>query len=274
MHSPSRWRSYALPVAVSMGVLTGANALWIHTPLGRYLPYALAVYLIAGSGLALVFLQRALVAGLVNAHDLGIDVCGWTAPKRLLWLALILFFGVGGFASLQAPPLVARPTADDFWFWFTFLLLPSSMAELLVFTSLGFCLPEQWLRRRGWRPWQAGLLAALFASVTFALYHFSHLPLFWDLIVWPLLPIFFATTVLFALTRSFYLALLFHNTFAAVGFTAMQYDPNPAIAESFQRAQFDQPEGIASNVLAFVIPFLCLHLLEWRLQRQRAIRPS
>ena len=270
----SAWRNYGLPVVVSMGVMTGANAFWIYTEVGKYLPYSLTVYLIGGSGLALVFLCRAISAGLVNGRDLGIDVSGWTAPKRLLWLALILFFGVGGFASLQAPPLAAQPTAGDYWFWFTFLLLPASLAELLVFTSVGFCLPEQWLQRRGWPAWRAGLVAALFASVTFALYHLSHIPIFWEMIFWPLLPIFFATTVLFALTRSFYLALLFHNAFAAVGFTAIQYSPDPEIANTYQRARFEQPEVMTSNLLAFVIPFLGLHLLEWRLQRKAAVRPG
>lgn len=274
MEHRSGWRDYGFPVVVSMAAMTGANALLIYTDIGNSVPYPLAVYLVAGSGLALVFLWRAAARGLVSGRDLGIDVSGWTAPRRLLWLALIVFFGVGGFTSLQAPPLAARPTAGDFGFWLTFVLLCSSMAELLVFTGVGFCLPEQWLRRRGWPAWQAALLAAVFSSVTFALYHFSHMPLFWGLIAWPLLPIFFATMLLFALTRNFYLALLFHNTFAAVGFTAMQYDPDPEVAKSFGRAAFDRPEVIAPNLAAFVIPFLCLHLLEWRLQRRQAVRPG
>jgi hypothetical protein len=265
------WPGYWLPVFVSAGVLTASNALWIYTEVGWYFPYSLAVYLLAGSGLALVLLWRAAATGRVSAYDLGIDVWGWTAPRRLAWLAVTLFFGVGGFNSLQAPPLTARPTAGDYWFWFTFVLLPSSLAELLVFAGVAFCLPEQWLRRRGWPAWQAALLAALCSAVLFALYHFSHMPFFWGMIVWPLLPLFFATMVLFALTRNFYLTLLFHNVFAAVGFTAMQYDPRAGTARGFQQVEFGQPQIIASNLLAFVIPFLCLHVLEWRLQRRGTV---
>src|SRR5262249_39779789 len=99
------WRSCGLPVLVSAGVFCALNALWknprTESTLAGVLAYPVAVFMLGGSGLALVFITRALRTGRLTRHDLGLDLAGWSAPRRLAGLALLVLFSYGHLALLQ-----------------------------------------------------------------------------------------------------------------------------------------------------------------------------
>jgi hypothetical protein len=255
------WRSCGVPVLLSLGVMTGLNTMYNYPPARDYaqlFPYPVAVYLLGGSGLALVLLSRALRGGQLSPHDAGLGLCGWIVPRRLGGLAFAVLVGYGQFAFFRAHPGErGAPTWGDYCFWYVFFLA-SSLAEVLVFVGVAYCLTEGWLRRRGVRPLWAAAGAGLFAATAFGLYHFSHPPRYHALIV-PLTAAMFAVSVFFALTRNLYLTLALHNAHVAVGFTNEQYSSNPPDMKMFQ-----SPVVIGLFLFSFVVPFLLLHRLEWR----------
>ena len=274
-------RRYFAPVALSMGVLAGLNALWNLPQLaGRaHAAHDLVVYLLGGSGLAIVLLGSALRDGRLTKRDIGLDSSGWRPSKRLAGVVMIVLIGYGAFANLQAtlPPgfvdaaelaaaagpdpelkVVHKPSWGDLSFWFV-LLLAASLAELLVFVGLGFCMVERGLRERGMSSRKAAILAGIFASVTFGLYHFTHEPSWWPMVFIPLMPVMLINVVCFILTRNFYLTLGLHGLFAALGMTITQYiDPVTSNPATRQEAAIWGPA-----LISFVIPFLALHWIEF-----------
>jgi hypothetical protein len=115
------WRSSGIPVLVVLGVFTTLNALWNAPALREALlvaPYPLVVFMLGGSGVALVFLRRALRTGWLTRHELGLGLEGWTAPKRLAALVLMLVLSLGALLLLQrqAPAETTPPTWGDYSF--------------------------------------------------------------------------------------------------------------------------------------------------------------
>ena len=294
------WPGYVIPVLLGMAVFAILNGVWSlpDLPHEMVMTHSLVVYL--GTGLlALFLLWRALATGRITRRELGLDLTGWSAPRRLIALAMTLFMAGGGFATLQPPTdkkiqanieaasqssppaaaaarppvrvwpskIEARPLFGDYCFWFMFLL-GASQAELLVFVSLGYCLTERWLKRLGWSPILAGVVAALFTSVAFGVYHYTHPPRWWEYALYPLIPVMLLDILCFVLTRNFWLTLLLHNAFAAVGFTGEQWSErlNPAGDGSMEPSFFLDSGDLSLKfiVIAFVVPFLALHLLEGR----------
>jgi hypothetical protein len=253
------WRSSAIPVLVVLGVFTTLNAVWNAPALHEALlvaPYPLVVFMLGGSGLSLVFLRRALRTGWLTRHELGLGLDGWTAPKRLAALALVLVLSLGQLRLLQqqAPAETARPTWGDYCFNF-FVCLSASLAELLVFLGLAFCWVERGLRHRGLGRLPATGIATVLTSVTFGLFHYSYPP-FWYPLVVPLMGQMFCIVLFFLVTRNFWLTLAVHNAGAAIGFTRLQ--------EVLHVQDFRTPPAIVVMALAFGLPFLYLHWLEWR----------
>ncbi len=252
------WRSCGIPVLVVLGGFTALNAVWNAPPLWQTLhvvPYPLVVFLLGGSGLALVFLRRALRTGWLTRHDLGLGLEGWTAPRRLAGLALVLLVSLGELASVQQLPAGSlRPTWGDYCFNF-FVCLSASLAELLVFLGMAFCWVERGLRGRGLGRLPAAAIAAVFASVGFGLFHFSYPPLWYPLVV-PLMGQMLLVVLFFLATRNFWLTLAVHNAGAAAGFTNFQ--------EALRVRDFATLPAIVVMALAFGLPFLYLHWLEWR----------
>ena len=282
------WRWYAGPVLITICAFSALNFLWIDRSLALHeiVPLALAVYL-TSSALALAVLWQVIRAGRLTARSAGLDLSGWAPQNRLLGLAMLLIFGYGAFTSIEPGPKpttvaatattvstaqslpatpdvekLPQPTWGDYCFWFVFLL-SASLTELLVFVGVGFCLAEDYLRRRGMRPLLATGLAALFGSVTFGLYHFTYPPPWSNYAFYPLMPVMMVSIGLFVVTRNFYLALLLHNAFAAVGFTTEQYSHNTP-QEMTIPAELQEPAALIPNIVAFVVPFLFLHWLEAR----------
>ena len=268
------WRSCGLPVLVSTGVFCGLNALWKSPQWGPtlagILPYPVVVFLLGGSGLALVFIAREVGAGRLTRHDLGLELAGWAAPQRLAGAALLVIASYGQFVLLQRQlaGLAARPTWGDYCFNY-FVCLEASLAELLVFLSIGFCLVDSWLRRHGvgWLP--AAAAAAVFASVGFGLYHYTHEER-WHAYVFPLMGEMLLTVVFFRATGNFWLTFLVHNALAAGGFTAQQYSPTDPL--DFEGAK--NPVAVVIMAAAFLLPGLYLHWLEWRIRPGPAPAPG
>ena len=266
--------SYLWPIGVSLAVLGGLNFLWVRLALYRFVPHALAVYLIGGSGLALFFLWRGLHDGRVTKQSLGLSLSGWTAWKRILGVALVALVSLGGYArvsdqvaarpaqtSASAPDAsapAAKPTWGDFCFWWV-LGLAASFAELLVFVAVGFCFLQQGLLQRGFHWVLATTIAAAFSAVTFGLYHFTHHPMWWSAVVYPLMPVMLFNVICFIVTRNFYLTLGVHSAMAAMGMTRLQ---NVSPAMDINRLQ--QPAYFLPTFMAFLIPFMVLHWLEAR----------
>jgi hypothetical protein len=267
MRGPSRlWPDYSMPIVVGMAVLSATNFLvnWVFISW----PHQLPVYL-TSSLVALWFVQRAVRNGTVTARDIGLAPGGWKPQHRIYGVAMVLLMGYGGFATLQ----VARtPDFADYCFWFVFLL-PASLAELLVFISIGYCLPDNWLKRRGASPLVAALGAAAFSGVTFGFYHYTHDPLWWEFALYPLIPVMWLNLLYFIPTRNFQLTLLLHNAFAAVGFTGVQYrdkEPNPLL----EPTEYKTPLLLTMTIVAFALPYLILHALEWRVWSGRGQEPT
>jgi hypothetical protein len=298
--------SYLGPVALVIGLFCLLNGLWTWPGLGLYdkFPHSIAVYLVTGL-VALLVLWRAARDGRLARREAGLDTTGWTAPKRLLGLGLVLFMGLGGYTSLQPPlpdsppaasaaeppgesqpysdPAAVPPKPDfgDYCFWFVFLL-SASLSELLVFVTIGFCLVERALRQRGWRPAGAAIAAAVFASVGFGLYHYTHPPRFWEFVYFPLMPVMLINIAYFTVSRNFWLTLALHNAFASVGFVQEEW------AERIKRArglEFDAamfPEtfmrpgdtALLSILTSFVVPFLVMHWIEARSFRDVERNPA
>jgi hypothetical protein len=258
------WRSCGLPVLVSAGVFCALNALWknprIGPTLAGVLPYPLVVFVLGGSGLALVFVTRALRTGRLTRHDLGLELAGWSAPRRLAGLALLVLFSYGQLALLQRQLAGQRsqPTWGDYCFNY-FICLSASLAELLVFLAVGFCHVEGWLRRRGAGRLPAAAAAAAFAAVGFGLYHFTHEER-WHRWVGALVGEMLFIVGFFVATRNFWLTVAVHNAFAALGFTAEQYSPT----DPLRLEGVDSPPAVVVMAAAFVLPCLYLHWLEWR----------
>jgi hypothetical protein len=254
------WRSYAGPVALSVAIFSGCNYLWLHPVLGTslngLLHYALAVYLLAGSGLALVLLYRALRVGRLGQRDLGLEISGWTAPRRLLALVLVVTLSFGSCVLLQSELPKRTDLAkiwSDYCYWFV-ILLPASLAELLVFLGMGFCLLGRGLRQWGLGRIMAGAVALAVASVGFGLFHYTYEPRFHPY-AFPLMGEMLLVGITFLLTRNLYVALAVHNAFAATGFMREEYSGEP-----YDTAGIAYPQVLA----AFIIPFLVLHWMEWR----------
>jgi hypothetical protein len=264
MRGDGFWRAVGIPVLLSVGAISGVNAIWNHPPTAPYVeavPFALPVYLLAGSGLALFLLWRSLRAGRLSRGELGLGLLGWTAPKRLAGLALLVFLSYVQFAWVTAywvPDAGPVPTWGDYCFWYIFFLM-SSLAELLVFLGVAYCLPEAWLRRRG-AGWPRIFGPAVFASVAFGLFHYSHKQEF-HYLVFPLMPAWFCLILFFVLTRNFYMTLALHNAYVAIGFVQMQNSlPNLEDAHA--------PFIVGFVLVIFLIPFLLLHCLEgWGIAR-------
>jgi len=278
------WRSYGIPIVVAIVAFAGLNALSNNPTIGFYriVPQSLVAFL-SSSILALGLIRQAIRGGRFTRRDVGLAISGWTAPKRLLGLVVILLFGYGGFATIEPAaqeassalsspaekadtdvagqsslalddPATRKPAWGDFCFWFVFLI-PASHTELLVFVGVGFCLAEAYLRGRAWQPWLATGLAAVFASVAFGLFHYSYPPAFWSLVFFPLMPVMFINLCFFVITRNFYLTLLLHNAFAAVGFTGMQYatyPPDPAA----DPATYQNAAALWPVFVSLVVPYL------------------
>jgi len=280
------WRSYAGPVLLAICVFSGLNYLWIDKSLALHqvVPLSLAVYL-TSSALALAMLWWAIRAKRLTPRSAGLELSGWTPLKRLLGLAMLLVFGYGAFTSIESGPKptsaaspettaptaqgpsatqgiqkLPEPTWGDYCFWYVFLL-SASLTELLVFVGVGFCLAEDYLWRRGMRPLLATGLAALFGSVTFGLYHYTYPPPWSDYAFYPLMPVMMISIGLFVITRNFYLTLLMHNAFAAVGFTTEQYSHSTP-QQMVIPTELQEPAALIPNIVSFVVPFLLLHLLE------------
>jgi hypothetical protein len=281
------WQSYEIPVAISVAAFAGLNFLWIHTPVGdilySVLPYSVAVYLAAGSGLTLALLWWALRAGRVSRDDLGLGLTGWTAPRRLVGLAVILLVSYGQCVLLEtelakrtgpqanavtgedataaafgfpASPLLLGNHPSIWWnfcFWFV-ILLPASLAELLVFLSMAFSVLGRGLQVRGLKRPAAWTIAAVVASVAFGLFHYTYPTRFYPY-AFPLMGEMLVVVLFFLLTRNFYLTLALHNAFAATGFMREDYGPNP-----HDRSDLADPMILVS----FIVPFLVLHWVEWR----------
>lgn len=252
------WRDVGLPVGVALGTFCLLNFCW-NTPfpdieLMRVVPAQVGVYLVGGL-VALSFLARSLRRGLLSADDLGWGTEG-RSPRR--WL-----LGLGMTAALVAilvatQDVQATPRVGDYLFWFLFLM-PATMAELLVFVCLGFCLPRRWLRERGLRPVWAGLWPGLFVSVSFGLYHYTH-EYRWHEFALQLIPVMGIGLACFVLTRSLHLMFLLHNSIAAVGFTQAQYHQLPTPAEMNPATYLNLPM-LAVLVVTFAVPCWLLRVL-------------
>lgn len=287
------WRDIGLPIVISISAFSLANGLWNlpNLKLYDYIRPSLPTYLVGGSGVALVLLWRATRQGVLSSRDAGLDTSGWTAPRRLTGVALVLLMGFGGYSSLPpkddpkndkaaqpddapatqtisanrvqpiADPNHPKPGWGDYCFWFVHLLA-ASLAELLVFVSLTFCLLEKWLKSRGLGPFLSWLLAAAVASVAFGLYHYTHEPRWYDYVFFPLMPVMMLNLAYFGLTRNFYLTLMLHNGFAAVGFTQEQYHSTFPPEKDLDPATFVDPQELWPVLVSFLVPFLLLHVLE------------
>jgi hypothetical protein len=268
MSTDGFWRGCGIPVLLSLGVFNALNALWNSPTTGDYvkvLPYPVEVHMLAGSGLALFLLWRATRAGWVGRGEAGLDLSGWSAPKRLAGLTVLVILvclpfalvaSQAGSGGSESPPAL---TWGDYCFWYVFLLV-TSLAEVLVFVSVCFCLGEAWLRRRGVGPVPAWAAAALLASVAYGLHHFTHEPR-WHPYALPLTGEMLALLVFFGLTRNLTLTLVVHNAYATKDFVLVHPTGDP-----LQKAFVEHPPLMVMLIIAFLVPFILLHWLEWKIR--------
>lgn len=286
------WMGYGMAIAISVAIFSAVNFLWscsdYSLDLQDAFPYAVAVYLLAGSGLALALLYWAMRAGRLDSRDLGLDLRGWATGRRLAGVAVIVLIGFGQCLLLNSELAERRaqegpdnalsertaPTAasqawaasedpiatlwSSFCYWFV-LLLPASLAELLVFLGMGYCLLGRGLAQCGMSRLPALAIAAAFSSAGFGLFHYTYPPVFHSY-AFPLMAEMLFVVLFFVGTRNFYLTLALHNAFAATGFMHMDFGPEP------------NPHPPLADPLilgSFVVPFLALHWLEWRYRPER-----
>jgi hypothetical protein len=222
---------------------------------------AFFVYTLGGCLVSLALIARALRQGTLTTATLGLTRDGWRPQRWFVWLAFMAPLGWGSFMTVRS--VAAAPSIGDFCFWFIFLLA-ASLAELLVFISIGFCLPEGWLRRRGLSAFWASVLAAAFSGVAFGLYHYTHEPRWHQFALFPLIPLMWIILAHFVLTRSFHLTLLLHNSVAAAGFTYVQYLTSASDKWMDPQTYLDQPEYMPLMFACFVIPYGALLVMQWR----------
>lgn len=296
--------AYWAPVAAAIGLLCVLNGLWSLPGLELYnkFPHAIAVWL-PTSLLCVALLWRAGRGGVLTRNDAALGLQGWAPWKRLLALSATVFLGLGGYFTLQPPSgagstdapnidaasdsataqspttqaataevandamMKMKPTFGDYCFWWVYLL-SATIAELLVFASIVFCLPERYFRTRGWGVFPAGAAAAVFAAVTFGLYHYTHEPRWWPYVFLPLMPMMLINLTVFAVTRNFWLTMVLHNTFASVSFTQEQWkeslSESPSVYLMVETYLKPGDHALTYIVAAFVIPFLALHVVEAR----------
>lgn len=258
------WTWYGLPVVLSLTIFGAFNAFWNRTTLGAALnlhyPYTLGVYLVGGSGLALGLLWRAGRAGRLNLSDFALGPSGWTPPRRLGALAVIAMLVIGSLVHIDTLP-ESKDGPSSHWaeycFWFL-ALLSASQAELLVFFAVGYGMTQRGLREHGVPRLLAFASGALVTCVGFGLFHWTHEPR------WHAYSVFLMVEMLLVLvfalaTANFYLTLVLHNAFATLGFVTEQHSAEPQ-----ELAAFIDPFAFDMNLAAFLIPFILLHLLEWK----------
>lgn len=231
------WHDVGLPIVVSIGAFCGLNLLWALGGLDRFIPKAVTVYMV-GSLLALAFLVRAIRRGTITLEELGLGARGWRPLCRLAGLVVTVL--VVTFLYRKAGTKEPLPFGD--WcFWF-FFLAQASLAEMLIFISLAYCLPARWLKSQGWALWQTILLCGLFASVTFGWHHYTGDPDSHQW-AWVTIPVMWVNLAYFIPARNFHLTLLLHNAIAATGFTETQYSLPPVERPAaFVRAE--RPEAL------------------------------
>jgi hypothetical protein len=251
-------RDVVLPIAVSMGVFCVLNFIWAVFGLYQFIPPALSVYMV-GSLVALGFLARAIRRGTLTLEEVGMGTSGWRPQCRLY--GLFLTVSLVAYLYLSPNPELKSPLQfSDYCFWL-FFLLAASLAELLIFVCVGYCLPEKWLRSRGWPTWQVIVVAGLFSGCTFGWHHYTGEPQHfkWS---WVTIPVMWINLLYFIPTRNFQLTFFLHNAVAAVGFTQTQHShEKPQPFES--PADYNNAYYITSFIGAFVVPYLLLHVLEW-----------
>src|SRR5258707_8319449 len=171
------WQDVGLPVVAVIGafcLLCGISTVLAYYE-RQYVPPALGVYML-GSLVALAFIARAIRRGALTPEELGLGSNGWRPQYRLFGLVFTILLVAFLYLNSDEQPADGRAKGlvpfGDYCFWF-FFLLQASIAELLVFLSIGYCLPAKWLRFRGWPTWQTILLAGVFSSVTFGLHHYA-----------------------------------------------------------------------------------------------------
>jgi hypothetical protein len=252
------WRDVVLPIAASMGAFCGLNFIWAVFGLYRFIPPALSVYMV-GSLVALAFLARAIQQGTLTAEEVGLGASGWRPLRRLY--ALLLTVSLVAYLYLTPDPHLKTPLQfADYCFWL-FFLLAASLAELLIFVCVGYCLPEKWLRTRGWPTWQAIVLAGVFSGCTFGWHHYTGEPQHfqWS---WVTIPVMWINLLYFIPARNFQLTLFLHNAVAAVGFTQSQHAHDPP--RPFESpSDYNDPFYITAFITAFALPYVLLHVLEW-----------
>ena len=229
-------------------------------------PYPVAVYLAGGSGLAMAFLLWSARSGRIARDDLGLGPSGWTPFRRLGGLTAILLVAGAGVATSKGsartrgrgPPGANSASGIS-------CCCPPAWRNCSSFVGMGFCLMERGLRAAGLRPIPATLIAAAICSVTFGLYHYTHEPRWWDF-VYALMIVMAVVVLFFAATRNFYLTLAFHNAMAALGFFTAHYAKNPLdpTEQPLDPTYFSEPRALTANLVSFAIPFVLLHLLEWK----------
>jgi hypothetical protein len=255
------WRQYCVPVALSLATFCAMNFLW-NLPgssdlLGNIVRYPVAVYFLGGSGLALILLLRAARTGDLSRDEVGLGPAGWAPPRRLGGLALILLLACGGWVGTVGLDRATWTSWGEFCFWFV-VVLSASLAELLVFLGMGFCLTRRGLRAAGVGPLLATLIATGVCSISFGLYHYTYEPRWWPY-VFPLMVEMALVVLFFLATRNIYLTFVFHNVMATLGFFGEQYSGSPQ-----QPTYFSETYAFTANVLSFAVPFVLLHLLEWK----------
>ncbi len=229
------WQDVGLPIVATMGAFCGLNLLWALGGLDQFVPKAVTVYMV-GSLLALAFIVRAIRHGTLTLEELGLGARGWRAQCRLAALVVTVLVVTFLYRNAKTPlPL------GDWCFWF-FFLIQASLAELLIFISLGYCLPARWLKSQGWANWQIVLLCGLFASVTFGWHHYTGDPDSHQW-AWVTIPVMWINLAYFIPARNLHLTLLLHNAIAATGFAETQHALPPVERPSaFVRAE--NPEAL------------------------------
>lgn len=256
------WSDVWLPIVVSLGTFCTLNFLWAFFGLWEYVATALSVYMVS-SLVALALLARAIRRGTLTLGDIGLAREGWHPWRRFTGWALIVLLPL--YLYLAPDPTVKTPlTIGDYCFWFYFLLC-SSLAEMLLFACLAYCLTEKWLAGHGLARWATILLAGLFSGVTFGWHHYTGEKEVWQW-SWVTIPVMWINLAYFIPSRNFHLMVLLHNAIAAVGFTQAQHSHDP-VRDSQNPLTFKTPYYTFALIVSFALPFVLLHALEWWAQQ-------